>query len=156
MAEHAEDFRSENRDFVDIDDEVTELYDVRCPRCSEPVRQRQCTALDCEDGYFDGYEDDPLWYDPGDLVRYSECGGKGVVRWWSEQKLRTVRCMNNEIQSCELNVNSWAVVNWRGVCSTRLTYDAAVNLVQALNASPDPSLVIVTAEVAARIEERKT
>ena len=31
----------------------------------------------CDEGYFDGYEDDPLWYDEGDLIRCEECRGKG-------------------------------------------------------------------------------
>lgn len=62
--------------------------------------------------------------------------------------------MNTEVQNCELSANAWAVVNWLGVAATELTYDAASNLVKALSVSPDPSLMIVTAEVAARIEER--
>lgn len=31
----------------------------------------------CQDGYFDGYEDDPLWYDEGDFIKCDACGGDG-------------------------------------------------------------------------------
>lgn len=55
----------------------------------------------------------------------------------------------------ELNTNSWAVVDWRGVVATNMTYDRASDLVTKLNdASTDPSLVITTAEAAARIKEK--
>lgn len=29
------------------------------------------------DGYIDGYEDDPLWFEPGETERCSSCGGSG-------------------------------------------------------------------------------
>lgn len=29
------------------------------------------------DGWFDGHEEDPLWYHPGELVPCSQCGGRG-------------------------------------------------------------------------------
>jgi hypothetical protein len=31
----------------------------------------------CDGGYFDGYEDDPLWYNPGDVIVCSVCHGTG-------------------------------------------------------------------------------
>ena len=31
----------------------------------------------CDDGYFDVYEEDPLWYDPGDTEMCDVCKGKG-------------------------------------------------------------------------------
>jgi len=31
----------------------------------------------CDDGYFDGYEEDPLWYDEGDMETCTICGGEG-------------------------------------------------------------------------------
>jgi hypothetical protein len=40
----------------------------------------ECPA-GCEDGYFDGYEEDPLWYDEGDLVPCPVCGGQGGYYW---------------------------------------------------------------------------
>lgn len=41
-------------------------------------RAREFELL-CEkdEGYFNGYDEDPLWYNPGDLVICSECGGRG-------------------------------------------------------------------------------
>ena len=32
------------------------------------------------DGWIDGYEDDPLWYAPGELERCSSCGGTGRAK----------------------------------------------------------------------------
>lgn len=51
-----------------------------CPRCKTEMEWAECTALSCEDGWIDGYEDDPLWYEPGEMERCSECDGKGG--WW--------------------------------------------------------------------------
>lgn len=34
----------------------------------------------CDEGYFEGYEEDPLWYDEGDTVRCDVCHGKGGWR----------------------------------------------------------------------------
>lgn len=31
----------------------------------------------CHDGFHDGYEEDPLWYDDGDMIRCDVCNGKG-------------------------------------------------------------------------------
>jgi hypothetical protein len=31
----------------------------------------------CDGGYFDGYEDDPFWYSPGDVIVCSVCHGTG-------------------------------------------------------------------------------
>lgn len=31
----------------------------------------------CENGYFDGYEEDPLWYEEGETIRCSACKGEG-------------------------------------------------------------------------------
>jgi len=31
----------------------------------------------CDDGYFDGYEEDPLWYDEGDMETCAACNGEG-------------------------------------------------------------------------------
>lgn len=64
-----------------IDDDITERYDIKCPKCEGPMRQRECTSLGCDDGYYDGYEDDPLWYDEGDLVPCGECRGRGFFQW---------------------------------------------------------------------------
>ena len=63
-----------------MDDDV-EHDDLTCPECgSEEVYSQPCW-MGCDDGFFDGYEDDPLWYDPGEMVVCSECGGRGFYRW---------------------------------------------------------------------------
>jgi hypothetical protein len=32
------------------------------------------------EGWIDGYEDDPLWYAPGEMDRCSSCGGSGAAK----------------------------------------------------------------------------
>lgn len=68
--------------------EMSGLYDASdpvCPHCG-------CFAVweDCYEcggaGEFDAYEDDPLWYDPGDTETCPECDGRGG--WWI--------CMNRD------------------------------------------------------------
>lgn len=31
----------------------------------------------CDEGWFDGYEEDPLWYDRGEVYMCRECHGNG-------------------------------------------------------------------------------
>jgi hypothetical protein len=31
------------------------------------------------EGYFDAYEQDALWYEPGNLIACNECDGRGVL-----------------------------------------------------------------------------
>ena len=64
-------------------DDDTELYDDPCPKCEgNIVLYRECGAIGCEDGYYDGHEyDDPLWYDPGEMVKCAECNGRGRHIW---------------------------------------------------------------------------
>lgn len=65
-----------------IDDDIDVNYDGKCPRCGHsPTRGRQCTALYCDDGWVDLYEDDPLMYDPGEGESCDECRGHGYVQW---------------------------------------------------------------------------
>jgi hypothetical protein len=52
-----------------------------CPKCEDLMLRRDCTGIGCNDGFYDGYEDDPLWYDPGDLVRCGDCDGRGFFEW---------------------------------------------------------------------------
>jgi hypothetical protein len=33
--------------------------------------------MGCNDGYFDGYEEDPVFYEPGDVIACSVCHGTG-------------------------------------------------------------------------------
>lgn len=51
-----------------------------CSTCGAEMERVPCTAIGCEDGWVDGYEDDPLWFEPGELERCGECGGEGG--WW--------------------------------------------------------------------------
>jgi hypothetical protein len=32
------------------------------------------------DGWVDGYEEDPLWFAPGELERCASCGGSGLAK----------------------------------------------------------------------------
>lgn len=60
----------------------TEDYDTPCPHCSHEVtRWRDCDAVGCDDGEIDEYEDDPLWFEPGDTSACEECDGTGTVCW---------------------------------------------------------------------------
>lgn len=47
----------------------------RCSICNCVLEWEDCGS--CEDGYVDLYEDDPLWYDPGDVELCNICGGNG-------------------------------------------------------------------------------
>lgn len=47
-----------------------------CQTCGETLDWKHCWA-GCDNGYFDRYDEDPLWYDPGDLELCSECHGQG-------------------------------------------------------------------------------
>jgi hypothetical protein len=40
----------------------------------------ECIAIDCEQGWYDEYEEDPINCNPGDMARCGECDGKGG--WW--------------------------------------------------------------------------
>ncbi len=51
-----------------------------CPVCGGDLQWEDCCEIGCEDGFHDGYEKDPLWYDEGDFVRCETCHGKGG--WW--------------------------------------------------------------------------
>lgn len=61
------------------DDEV-ELADEHCLNCAHQTFT--CSCWDCGgDGGHDGYEEDPLWYDPGEMVICTTCWGKGFHHW---------------------------------------------------------------------------
>lgn len=46
-----------------------------CKICGEELQWNECT--ECEDGYYDAYEEDPLWYEPGEVKPCPTCKGKG-------------------------------------------------------------------------------
>ena len=63
-----------------------------CKRCDGQMDWVDCWS-GCDDGYFDGYEEDPLWYLPGELEECGNCGGKGG--WW--------QCFNSRCQQADLD-----------------------------------------------------
>lgn len=51
-----------------------------CPNCDHHLFC--CTCTDCGgEGGYDGYEEDPLWYDAGDMIPCSNCRGRGYHEW---------------------------------------------------------------------------
>lgn len=67
------------------DDDFDIDFDVLCPDCGAETLSRNCNGFSCEDGFIDEYEDDPLWFDPGDVSECEECHGTGVERWCPEK-----------------------------------------------------------------------
>ena len=60
-----------------MNDEISDKQQLRiCKICGLTLEWENCW-YGCVDGYFDGYDDDPMWYDPGDLIMCGECHGKG-------------------------------------------------------------------------------
>jgi hypothetical protein len=63
-------------DDYEIDDEVA------CPECGRsPIHYRDCRAVGCEDGTIDGWEEDPLYFAPGEGYECKNCGGTGIEQW---------------------------------------------------------------------------
>ena len=61
-----------------IDD--VEYGDIACPKCgSYNTRWQRCDQ--CEDGYINRYDEDPLWYDEDDCSVCEECRGHGCHSW---------------------------------------------------------------------------
>jgi hypothetical protein len=48
-----------------------------CPKCGNDMEWADCWMIDCEEGTYDLYEEDPIFYSPGDRASCTECGGKG-------------------------------------------------------------------------------
>lgn len=76
----------------------TDDGDVICDRCGCECEWSDCYA-GCDDGYFDGYEEDPLWYDQGELVPCNECGGHGGSYF----------CDNKECSTFEIRIIQKAI-----------------------------------------------
>lgn len=72
---------------VNVTLEETEDLFMTCSRCGYELIWEDCALCDGS-GYMDAYDDDPFWYDPGDIRACSECGGYGGW-WW---------CPNEECQ----------------------------------------------------------
>lgn len=47
-----------------------------CPKCGGFALHFKCWN-GCDDGWFDMYDEDPLYYDPGDQEPCDVCDGKG-------------------------------------------------------------------------------
>lgn len=64
----------------DFDDEIA-LDSTPCQSCGAGhTYTREC--WDCGgEGAFDGYEDDPLWYQPGEYETCGTCNGRGFFHW---------------------------------------------------------------------------
>jgi hypothetical protein len=65
---------------------MSEDYDIcddPCEKCGHPeTRRRDCTEIDCDDGYYhDCMEDCCNCLNPEPNRRCDECGGHGVVMW---------------------------------------------------------------------------
>lgn len=57
-----------------------------CPNCGGyTVRSKHCDEWDCEDGWIDEHESDPINFSPGEeYTMCEECCGTGRVRWCSD------------------------------------------------------------------------
>lgn len=51
-----------------------------CAKCGGEMEWADCWMIDCEDGYYDIYDEDPVNNSPGDMATCQECGGRGG--WW--------------------------------------------------------------------------
>lgn len=60
-------------------DEVEFSNDV-CPNCKHEFFVSTCSDCGGEGGR-DGYEEDPLWYDAGDIIPCDMCRGEGFHEW---------------------------------------------------------------------------
>lgn len=54
-----------------------------CPKCGEQLVSAECSDCGGEGGH-DGYEEDPLWYDYGDMIPCDLCSGRGYHCWCRE------------------------------------------------------------------------
>lgn len=60
--------------------EEVDLSDDFCPNCGHQCFCRTCGDCGGEGGH-DGYEQDPLWYDQGDMIPCDMCHGFGWHHW---------------------------------------------------------------------------
>jgi predicted amidophosphoribosyltransferase len=54
-------------------------YPAHCRSCGEAISWVECGQCGGEGGH-DGYEEDPLWYQPGEISPYRMCNRAGG--WW--------------------------------------------------------------------------
>jgi predicted RNA-binding Zn-ribbon protein involved in translation (DUF1610 family) len=57
--------------------------EVQCPKCgNEITHYRTCQNFDCDDGYCDANEKDPINYMPGEIIyKCKQCNGTGIESW---------------------------------------------------------------------------
>jgi hypothetical protein len=55
--------------------DIREEEEPQCGNCGSSVSWEDCGA--CDGGLVDAYEEDPLWYSPGEEKRCNSCGGHG-------------------------------------------------------------------------------
>ena len=53
---------------------------ILCSYCRHEVEWEPCYLCNGEGGH-DGYEEDPLWYHPGEIATCPQCGGRGGAYW---------------------------------------------------------------------------
>lgn len=64
-----------------MSDDFIDQCETPCPHCkAEVTYSRDCWG-GCDDGGFDGYEDDPLWFQPGEVETCGTCNGFGYLHW---------------------------------------------------------------------------
>ena len=51
-----------------------------CATCEQELDWVECEACGGE-GEYDCYEEDPMWYGPGDMKACAQCGGTGGWYW---------------------------------------------------------------------------
>lgn len=57
-------------------------YETRCPHCGHsPTHWRECQELGCNEGQIDVFDEDPLWYSPGETETCTACYGTGIEQW---------------------------------------------------------------------------
>ena len=57
---------------------------VTCAKCGYECEWEECNACGGEGGH-DGYEEDPNWYQPGEMTTCCQCNGSGGD-WWCENR----------------------------------------------------------------------
>lgn len=54
-----------------------DIEDPTCPVCGETLDWTDCYELDCDDGVVDLYEEDAIYYEPGETEACHTCNGAG-------------------------------------------------------------------------------
>jgi hypothetical protein len=65
---------------------------MTCALCDYEMDWEDCGFCG-GDAEFDGYEEDPNWYAPGEMVPCSQCGGSGGDYFCGNKNCKTITCM---------------------------------------------------------------